>query len=272
MWGSAYVFIAAGLESMRPPAVTLVRLLLGAALLAAVPAARRGRIAPEDRPRVALVGLLWLAVPLTLFPVAQQWVSSAVAGMITGAQPALAAAIAAVLLRRAPRRREVLGMALGLAGVAAIAVSATGHGSGSSLRGVALVVAAVVCYAVSANVTVPLQQRYGALPVILRALLVALVLCLPLGVPALLRSDPTAGSLAAMVPLGLLSTGAGYVAFATLVGRAGAARGTIAVYFVPVVALVLGVAVRGDRAGAAAIASAVLVVGSAWATAGARRR
>lgn len=272
MWGSGYLFVAIGLESLSPGAVTFLRVVLGTALLACVPAARHAGIAPADRPRLLLLGVLWLALPLTLFPIAQQWVSSAVAGMITGAQPIFAAAIAALLLRRAPGLRQLAGMALGFAGVVAIAWSAAAGGKGgSTAAGMALVLVAVACYALAANLAVPLQQRYGSLPVILRALAVALVLTAPLGAIGLADSSPSARSLAAMLPLGLLATGAGYVAFATLVGRAGASRGAVAIYFVPVVALALGVALQGDEVGPLALAGTAVVVAGAWATGGARR-
>ena len=48
-----------------------------------------------------------------------------------------------------------------------------------SAIGVVLVVLATASYGLAGNLTVPLQQRYGALPVLARAQLVALVLTLP---------------------------------------------------------------------------------------------
>jgi drug/metabolite transporter (DMT)-like permease len=132
--------------------------------------------------------------------------------------------------------------------------------------GALLVLIAVACYALSTNVAVPLQQRYGALPVILRSLLVALALLAIPGVISLAASDPSAGSLAAMLPLGLLSTGVSYVAFTALVGRVGATRGAVAVYFVPVVAIVLGVSLEGEAAAPLALAGTAAVLAGAWLT------
>jgi drug/metabolite transporter (DMT)-like permease len=272
MWGSSYLWISSALDGLRPTAIAFVRIALGAALLLCVPAARRARIVREDWGRMVLLGALWIALPLTLFPIAQRSVSSSVAGMLTGAQPVFAAAIAGLLLRRAPGGRAIAGIAAGFAGVAAIAASASGDGTGSTTVGALLVILAVACYGLSINLAVPLQQRYGSLAVILRALLVALVLTLPAGVIGLAESHPTLGSVAAMVPLGPLSTGAAYVAFASLAGRAGAARGSVAIYFVPVVALVLGVVVSGDDVHPAGVAGVALVVLGAWATGSAARR
>ena len=266
IWGSAYLLIEIGLEGLEPTAIAFVRVALGAALLAAIPAARRGAIAGRDRSRVALLGVLWLALPLTLFPVAQQWVSSVVAGMITGAQPLFAAAIAVALLGTLPPRRQRLGLALGFAGVVAIVLSSAEGGGSDRALGIALVVVAVASYALSTNIAVPLQQRYGSLAVILRALLVAAALLAIPGAIGLAASDPTAGSAAAMLPLGLLCTGLGYVCFTALVGRVGATRGAVAIYFVPVVAIGLGVTLRGEHADAAAIAGTAAVLAGAWLT------
>jgi drug/metabolite transporter (DMT)-like permease len=67
-----------------------------------------------------------------------------------------------------------------------------------------------------------------------------------------------------MVPLGALGTGLAFVLMATLVGRVGGTRGSIAIYFVPVVAIVLGVVVRGDNVEPAAVAGTALVLIGAW--------
>ncbi len=125
---------------------------------------------------------------------------------------------------------------------------------------------AVLSYGVGTNVAVPLQQRYGALPVLLRALLVAFVLVVPAGVAGIPGSELEVRPLAAMLPLGLLGTGWAFVAFALLLGRAGASRGAVAIYFTPVVAIVLGVVVRGEHVAAVSVLGAALVILGAWLT------
>ncbi|MBK9179434.1 MAG: DMT family transporter [Acidimicrobiales bacterium] len=265
MWGTAYLLIAIGLESLPPGGVTFLRMVIGAATLSLFPATRRVRIDREDWPRVAALGVLWLALPLTLFPIAQQWITSAAAGMITGAQPVFVAVLASILLRRRPGTRQLQGIAIGFVGVLLIALPAADEGRSSAI-GVVLVLVAVVSYAIAATVAVPLQQRYGSLPVIWRALLVAAVLVTPWGLISLPGAHPTAASLAAVVPLGVLSTGIGYVCFTTLAGRAGATRGSVAVYLIPVVAIVAGVLGGGDRIPAIALPGTALVLVGAWLT------
>ena len=261
-----------GLGSLRPGLVSLLRVGLGAATLAMFPRARRTRIDREDLPRVALLGVIWMGIPLLLFPIAQQWIDSSVAGMINGAMPLTVAMWSGLLLGRLPARRQLIGLALGFLGIVAIAlpeIPLSGLGAAGTTRtalGVLLVLLAVVLYGLAANVVVPLQQRYGALPVLLRVQGVALVVILPFGIAALDGSTFAWGPVLAMLPLGALGTGLAFVLMTTLVGRVGGPRGSIAIYFVPVVAVLLGVLALGERVHPLAAVGTALVLVGAWAT------
>lgn len=264
MWGSSFVFIAEGLEAFKPGLVTLLRIALGTATVALARRARR-RVAREDWGRIAVLGLVWMAVPLLLFPIAQQWIDSSLTGMLNGAMPLFAALTAALLLRRAPGRVQVVGLLLGFTGVAAISWPAT-RGASVTALGAGLVILATVLYGIAANLAVPLQQRYGALPVVLRAQMVALAAVLPFGLASIPGSSFEWSSALAMVPLGVGGTGVAFLAMATLVGRAGATRGAVAIYFIPVVATILGVALRNESVKLVQLVGLGLVLASAWLT------
>jgi len=69
-----------------------------------------------------------------------------------------------------------------------------------------------------------------------------------------------------MAVLGAVCTGLAFAAFATLVGRVGATRGSVTVYLVPVVAIVLGVAVNGEPVQPVSLAGIALVLAGAYLT------
>lgn len=262
IWGSSFLFMAIGLEAFEPGVITLARVVLGAGTLAFVRRAR-SRIDRTDMPRVVLLGVIWIGIPLTVFPIAQQWIDSSVAGMLNGAVPVTATLWAAALLRSMPAWRQVVGIAVGFVGMVAISLPELADSSSTAL-GAGLVILAVVLYGLSTNVAVPLQQKYGALPVLFRAQLVAIVVVLPYGLIGLPSSTWSWTAAAAMVPLGVLGTAMAFVLMATLVGRAGATRGSIAIYFVPVVAMVLGVVFRDEAVEPVAMVGLVLVLIGAW--------
>lgn len=269
LWGSSFLLMDLGLVGLDPAVVTLSRIGLGAITLAMFPRARRTKIDRGDLPRVALLGIVWMGIPLSLFPIAQQWIDSSVAGMINAGMPLTTALWATVFLRRAPGRLQLIGLIVGFLGIVAVTLPEVpvGAGAGSSRTGLgaALVVTAVVLYGIAANIAVPLQHRYGALPVLLRAQLFALIPVVPLGVHGLGDSSFEWVSVLAMLPLGALGTGLAYVLMTTLVGRVGGPRGTVAIYFVPLVAIVLGVTLLGERLHPFAVIGTMFVLIGAWA-------
>lgn len=264
MWGSSFFLIDIALEAFRPGVIAAARVLLGAAALALVPAARRP-LAREDLPRAAFLGVIWMGIPLSLFPIAQQWIDSSVAGMLNGAMPLATAAWSIVLLRRAPGRFQIAGLVLGFAGIVAISWRQL-QGSEATLLGTVLVLAAITLYGLAANIAVPLQQRYGALPVLLPSQLAALVIVIPFGLYHLPGSQWSAQAALALVPLGALGTGIAFVLMATLVGRVGGPRGSVAIYFVPLVAMALGVLLLDEVIARSALIGTALVITGAWLT------
>lgn len=262
IWGSSFVLIATGLDAFAPPIVAFARVFLGALTLSLMPGAKRA-VERDDWPSIVLLSLLWTVIPLLLFPIAQQWVDSSVAGMINGVVPVLAAVMAAFLLRRLPGPAQIAGIAVGFVGVMLIAAPNV-VGADASPLGVGLLLLAVTLYSLSSNLAVPLQQKYGALPVLSRALWVAVPIMAPIAALAIPHSRWDWQSALAMVPLGVLGTGIAFVAFVTLLGRAGATRGAISVYLTPVVAIILGVSVRNEDIHFLALIGSALVIVGAW--------
>ena len=134
IWGASFLFIAEGLKALGPNGVAFTRIVIGFATLAMFPSARRP-MGAEGRLRIALLGLLWFALPLTLFPFAEQRVTSALTGMLNGAVPLFTALVAALVTRRAPSRAIAIGLAVGLLGAILVALPSVGAG-GSSTSGV----------------------------------------------------------------------------------------------------------------------------------------
>ena len=261
-WGSSFLWIEIGLEAFSPLFIAFIRIVFGAATLALFRKART-KVDRKDMPAIALLGLLWMALPLALFPIAQQWIDSSLAGMINGGVPIFAAAIAAVIARRRPPAKTIAGIGIGFAGVVAVSSPAV-QGTSATALGAGLALLATIMYGVSLNIAVPLQRKYGALPVLLRVQLVALGLTLIPGVTGATSSSFDMTSLLAMIPLGCLGTGLAFVWMATLVGRVGASRGSITIYFVPVIAILIGALVRSETISVVSLAGTALVLTGAF--------
>ncbi len=262
IWGASFLFIAEGLEAVGPYGVTFTRILVGFLTLSLFAKARQ-RVPREDWGAIALVGVVWMAFPLSLFPFAEQRVSSALTGMLNGAVPLFTAVVAAGMARRAPSRGIAAGIAVGMTGAVLMAVPSLGQGRSSTV-GILLIVAALVSYGFALNLARPLQLRHGALPVIWRAQIVALVLTAPLGAPELLAARWSAGPLLSLLALGALGTGVAFVLASVAAGRMGATRASATAFLIPAVALALGMLVRGEHVSPLAVlGGAVCVAGAA---------
>lgn len=264
MWGTSFFFIAEGLEGFPAIVITPIRILVGFVVLAAFPQARRP-VPRADWGRIALLGVMWMAIPLTMFPFAEQHVSSSVTGMLNGATPLFVAAVAAVLARRPPPRWHLAGLAVGSVGTLLIALPSLGEGS-SSVVGVVQIVIALSCYGVALNLAVPLQQRWGALPVLWRTQGTALVLTMPFGLTGIDEIDGGWGPTLALLGLGVLGTSFAYVLAATNAGRLGSTRASVTTYVIPAMSLALGAVVRDETVALLAVIGCAVALVGAWMT------
>jgi drug/metabolite transporter (DMT)-like permease len=168
-----------------------------------------------------------------------------------------------VLARRLPPRDIAAGLAVGLGGGVLMAWPSI-HEGRSSVDGVLMILAALASYGVALNLARPLQQSHGALPVIWRAQMVALLLTAPLGLRDVASARFVVGPLLALLALGALGTGAAYVLLANAAGRLGATRASATTFLIPPVALVLGVVVRHERVALLSVVGGLVCVMGAW--------
>jgi drug/metabolite transporter (DMT)-like permease len=153
----------------------------------------------------------------------------------------------------------MVGLVVGLAGILAIALPSAESRNTAAL-GVALVLVATVCYGVATNIVVPLQQKYGSIPIMARVLWVALLLVTPYGIYGLTESGFAWQSLAATMAVGVLGTGVAFILSGNLSRRVGATRSAFTTYLIPVIALILGVVFRDEQISAVAVLGVGLVI------------
>ncbi len=262
VFGSSFLFMSVGLDAFSPGVVSFGRIAFGFLALSLFPAAWVP-IARSDWRQIAVLGATWSALPLSLFPLAQQHISSAVAGMINGGTPLLVGLVASVLLRRLPGSLQLVGVAIGVVGIVLISLPSLGAGGDSAL-GVFMVVGAISGYGISLNIAVPLQQTYGALPVIWRVHLVGAVLTVPRFVLGLTDSTFEPRPFLAVVALGAGGTGLAYVAMGALGARVGSTRSSVITYLATPVAALLGVLFRNDVLEGVQVAGGFLTLAGAW--------
>jgi len=270
IWGASFLFIANGLEILPPEGVTFARILLGFVALGLFPAARRP-VARGDWAPIAALAVTWFAFPLSVFPFAEQHVSSALTGLLNGGTPIFVVMVSSLLSRSVPSKPVLIALAVGLLGLGLIAAPSLAQGS-SELDSTLAILAALASYGVAANLAGPLQRRSGALPVIWRALGIAVLLTAPFGAPAMLRFHWQTGPVLSMLALGVLGTALANVVMAYIAGRVSASAASAPIFLIPVVSVILGIAVRGEWVPATSLLGGAVCVLAALLLAQARAR
>lgn len=269
-WGSSFLLIAIAVDNLDAALIPFGRALAGGLALSFFPGARE-QIPIRHWPRIGLLGLVWMALPFWLFPLAERTVTSGVAGMVNGGLPVVMACVTALWVRRLPSARRMSAIALGFVGIFVVTLPAilTRTPSGEPIadpRGISLLCLAVLCYAIGANIARPLQAIYSPARLFMRVQIAAAFWSLPLAAPGFAKSHVSGESILAVTVLGVLGTGAAFVVFGTLLERSGLARAMIPTYFTPIVSLLLGAIFRDEHIAVISVLGMCVVILSAWLT------
>ena len=100
------------------------------------------------------------------------------------------------------------------------------------------------------------------------SLVIAAIMLSPLAAMQPNRTVPSTKAIVALVGLGVLCTAAAFVAYGILITEAGAGRALIITYINPVIAVGVGMVLRGERPGWGALLGLALILLGSWISAG----
>lgn len=275
--GSSFGFIRTAVSTIPPAVVSTGRLWVGAIFLFAVMRLARRRFPPllvkgADGPRLHLswasmlaVSAIGYTIPFFIFPWAQQFIASGLAGVYMAFMPIWTLGLAYLFANESLGRAKLAGFALGFSGVILLmGPDVVGGAAESSLLAQAGLLVATLCYAISVILsrrTPPIRPRVFACGTVLGAAIMS--------TPVLffIEMHPeqwTIASMLSVVALGIGPTGLAGIVIIMLVKRAGAGFMALANYLTPIWAVMVGALVFGERLGLNVFfALAIILVGVA---------
>ena len=158
----------------------------------------------------------------------------------------------------------MLGIAVGLGGVALIVARDLGGSGAVPWWSVVSVLVVCVGYATAPFLSSRRLSDVPDLGVIALSLSAVAVVYAPLAFLARPTTAPPAEALFAVAGLAVLCTGIAFVVFFALIAEAGPARATLLTFVNPAVAVLLGVAVLGERLTLATLGGFALVLAGCW--------
>jgi drug/metabolite transporter (DMT)-like permease len=267
MWGTSYVFIKLGVQTL--PTFTLIASRLGIGLTVLVTVVFLAREPLPRNPRIyghlLVMAIVNIVLPFALITTAERSVDSALAAILNGAVPLFVIVFAAFFLHDEPITvNRLVGLVIGYAGVIVlVSRSLTSGLSASSLQGELALIGSAACYGAGAvyarrNVR-GLRPMIPALFQVLFAFVVVAVVALAFEHPWTVRWNFNA--VGSVVWLGILGSGFAYLANFRLLARVGATRASLVAYLLPVVGIVAGAIVFGETVDARVLFGTALVIG-----------
>ncbi len=267
IWGASFLFMRMAAPVLGPVTMIAGRVLLAALFLAVVGAVLRK---PLDLRRNAghylVLGLFNSALPFLLFAFAARTLSASLLSILNATAPIWGAVIGAAWTRTALSGRSLLGLALGVAGVALL----VGFDPESLRDGAPLAIAlglgatfsygVATNYAKSARKVEPFANAHGSMWA--ATLLVAPAL--PFAPPP---AWPTPTIALAVLALGVVCSGIAYLLYFRLIADIGAASALTVTFLVPVFGVLWGHLILDEPLGWNTLAGAlVVIVGTALVT------
>ncbi len=265
-WGSSYLFIKIGVESIPPFTLVAARLAIGALILGVVLRASRVTL-PRDRRvygHLVVMACINIAIPFSLITWGERSIDSALAAILNSTVPLFTIWLAALVFpTEALTVNRLAGVIVGFAGVVIVVGLGTGAEEGlAGLAGEIALIGSSLSYAIGA--VYARRFVHGLAPTVPAFFQVAFA-CLITGTLALTLEapwtlTPATEGIVAIVWLGVVGSSMTYLIFFRLIRDWGPTRTSLVAYLLPIVGIVLGAIVLGEVIDARMILGTALVI------------
>jgi drug/metabolite transporter (DMT)-like permease len=265
IWGFNFAIAKHAMEEIEPLAFNALRFVLASAFVFAVLRARGPLLWPHrgHLPRIVLLGLVGNGAYQMAFILGLDRTQAGHAGLMLALTPLLTAILSRMQGHERPGPRTWGGAALSIVGVAMVTGSGF-HSLGTDvLIGDLIMIGASVCWAVYTVGAQPLVARYGPVRTTAWTMWTGSVVLVAAGMPSAVAQDWARVSgiaWAALLYASLLSIGLAYLIWYRGVQKLGNTRTAIFSNVTPVIAIIGGALLLGERPGPLALAGAALVL------------
>lgn len=269
LWGGTFIFVKEALPALPPLTLTLARCAIAALVLAPAVLVLGYKPPPRSQWRdFAVMALLNNVIPFGVIFWGQTMIPSGLAAVANATTPLMALLVARLLAGEALGQNKLIGVLLGMAGVAVLVGPSALAGDNSSALGVGLVMVGTLSYGLSGL----WGRRFKSSPPVvssLSQLTAATLMLVPIAGVAdrfWMLPMPPLNVIVAVLALGIVSTALAYILFFRIMADAGSNNVMLVTLLIPISAITAGALHFGERlsinhfAGAAIIALSLLVI------------
>ncbi len=261
IWGASFLFMRIAAPEVGPSLTTAGRLLIAGAALVAWTLATGGRMRWRERwKNYLLIGALNAAVPFYLFAFAAIHLPASLSALLNATAPMFGALCGAIWLGERLTPGKLLGLAAGMAGVAALSRVETGDGGALQAWAILACLLASLCYGVGGVVLARFTARVGTDGVSAGAMVLSGLALFPLLAIHPPLAAPSTGAALSIAGLGLLCTAFAYWLYVRLIADLGATRALAVTYLIPLFGLLWAMLFLGEALPPGALLGGALVV------------
>ena len=239
LWGSSFLMIKFSLEELSPFDIAMYRILLPAIVLNLL-YRKKVKVSKSDYKYFFILGIIYMALPFFLFALAEETITSALAGLINGSTPIFVALVAIIFYKEKVTTTQKILITSGFLGIVILSFGGQKALYGST-EGILYALGASICYGVSINMIQPLLKKYTPMGALKILLLSASFISIALLGPFSTWAIPSYSiSLYPIIILGLGSSGFAFLTFYQLVDDVGAVPSSVTVNVIPIFSIIFG--------------------------------
>ena len=239
IWGASFLMIKYSLDELNPSDIALYRILIGA-LFVNIFVRTKEKIDKADHIKFVIVSFFWMALPFYMFGIAEQTITSSLAGLINGSTPIFVAFIAVVFYRLRITNLQIIYIFSGFIGVGLITLSGEINELSFNIGAIFALIASI-SYGIAVYIVEPLIKKYESyivLKIVMRyASLLSLILY---GFSASFKLPTLEVSLIPMLILGIGGTGIAFLTYYKLLDNVGRISSSFIVYMIPIFSIFFG--------------------------------
>ncbi len=273
IWGSSFIFMRILAPVLGPAITATARTLVAGLFLVALFSLLKTPMDWRKRfKHYLVVGVFNSGLPFLLYSFAALHLPASIPAIVNALTPLWGAVFSALLLKDPLTPRKLIGLGLGIGGVAVIALRGSGISELPDLPSLLACVLATVCYGFSGAYIKGWASSIPSRAMTAASLSVAGIVLLPfaaLTAPALNAVAPAIWIMA--VVFALLCSALAYLIYFRLIGSAGVTVALSVTLLVPVFAFLWGFLFLGEAIGPSALIGAVLVLAGTYMVVGGGR-
>ncbi|MCQ9061829.1 DMT family transporter [Vibrio alginolyticus] len=260
IWGGSFLFMRVAANTFGPAYLIEFRVTFAAValLLIAVYLKKKLTLTAHTK-HFFIIGLFNSAVPFLLFAYAAQTLNASTLAILNSTAPIWGALVGFVWYRSPLTAKSVLGMLIGIGGVAVLVDLDTSTIGEEAMLPIAASLMASFSYGIATNYTKNAPQ-VPAFDNAHGSMWAAVIWVLPL-LPFLpMRAEPSHFEWSSVVTLGVVCTGFAYLLYFRLVSDIGPASALTVTFLVPVFGILWGYLVLDEPVGSNTIIGTILVL------------